>query len=176
MQAESHDHTQIAIPISKLKVALSFMICVALIVISIWIMTSPVSSASRGAAVLFALSFGYGAIMFAKMILDSRPGLVLDEEGIFDPSGMSIVGKVRWEEIESISALRIKTERMIVVQLNDPAQYISRNKGMTRKRLTFHMAMFGSPIYISSGTLLIEFDELFQLMNEKLKQYTNHQT
>ncbi|MBX9790099.1 MAG: hypothetical protein K2Y37_14375 [Pirellulales bacterium] len=170
-------HEAIAIPLSKGKILLLLFGSIAFVAISIW-MWSYASEQQRynplsvqAVAVAGVLFFGACAIYSAMKFIDTKPGLVIDQQGIVDNSNAAAVGRVSWRDIVGLSVTTIAGQRMLTIELANPQQYIERLGFIRRLLNSASYRMTGSPINISANGLAIKFDDLVGLVGAEFAKY-----
>ena len=113
---------------------------------------------------LLALVFGgVGVIAIARKLIDSSPGLVLDEHGLTDNSSAFSAGLIPWSEITGFEIRQIQKQRVLYVLLKDPDKYISKFGPVKQALLKANQRIAASPVAITSSSLSINFDELVAL-------------
>jgi uncharacterized membrane protein YobD (UPF0266 family) len=170
---------QIEIPISKKKLIL--MIIGSLIFVGLGVLfvmnpekyTSPIM---RNPTVIFIaglasiLFFGFCFPFIVKKLGDKSPGLIISDQGIFDNSSGVSAGQILWKDIDDILVIKIHRQRMIILQVNNPQDYIEKQtSNFKRKMMTINYKMYGTPLSMTSNGLKISFDELFTTLTNKLK-------
>jgi hypothetical protein len=169
---------QLEIPLSKKKLVLMFIGSLGFVAAGFWFAFNPprINNPLFGnpifilaisiAAILF---FGFCAVFIARKLPDSRPGLVLDSEGLTDYSSGVSIGKILWSDIEDISIIEIQRQKLIMLQVRNPQDYIEKQtNGLKRKIMQMNWKMYGSPLSITAASLQIQFDGLVDLIDEGL--------
>ncbi len=119
-----------------------------------------------GASILF---FGFCAFSIFRKLPDTKPGLVIDKIGLTDNTGGASAGQILWRDIEDISVLKIHRQKLIMIRLKNPQEYIDKQtSGFKKKLMQMSMKMYGSPLGLSSNALQIKFDKLLNILNEHL--------
>jgi hypothetical protein len=62
---------------------------------------------------------GILATALAKKLPDPKPGLIIDNEYLFDNSGALSVGEIPWRDIEHISVMEIQKQKMLMVEVKN---------------------------------------------------------
>ncbi|HOY20288.1 MAG TPA: STM3941 family protein [Haliscomenobacter sp.] len=172
-------HAQpIEIPLSKTKLLLLLIGSLAFVALGVWLIISRSSpnepfwaeqlfSKLVGcAAILF---FGSGAFWIIRKLFDRGPGLIIDEQGLTDNSSAISAGQILWTDIEAISVLEIQRQKLIMLQVKNPQDYIDKQpSGLKRKLMNMNFRMYGTPLSISSNGLKISFAELLKILNDQL--------
>jgi len=170
----------ISIPLSKGKLLLSTLGAFAFVVIGFWFVLAPPSrtGSSLESTLLMVLGlvailfFGGIAILVIRKIFDSCPGLIIDEQGLMDNSGGLSAGQILWQDIEAIQVLQIQRQRLILVLVKNPQDYIDRqSSGWKRKLMAMNYRQYGTPISISTNSLKISFATLLEMLEKHLAQF-----
>ena len=173
------------IALSKRKIVLMLIGSVLFVFIGLWFIIKPpeMENSFFGnkilvlitgvAAVLF---FGMAAVMFLRKMQDRMPGLIVDSEGLIDNSSAVSAGRIAWKDINGLSVIEIQRQKLIMIEVSNPEEYIDRQTSGFKKRIMkMNMSAYGTPISISSNTLIISFDKLMDLLNDGLNKSRNNQ-
>ncbi|MFD2162591.1 STM3941 family protein [Paradesertivirga mongoliensis] len=180
-------HERIEIPLSKTKLSLLLLGSIAFVVGGIWMVGNPNGFATsyRPTNPIFVFGVGLVSIVFfggclvniAKKLLDSAPGLVIDEKGIYDNSGAISTGLILWDDIRELRTANVFRQKFIIVVVNNPEQYIkAQNRALNKTGLRRNYKRCGSPISISGNGLKINFEELYRLLESELKDRRRQKT
>ena len=173
------NHAQpIKIPLSKTKLLLMLIISLAFVGLGGWMIISRSSNDESFwaeqvfsklvgcAAVLF---FSSGAFLTIRKLLDRGPGLIIDDQGITDNSSAISAGKILWADVEAISVLEIQRQKLIMMHVKNPQDYIDKQpSGLKRKLMQMNFKLYGTPLSISSNGLKISFAALLKILNDQL--------
>lgn len=169
---------QIIIPLSKRKMVLLLFGAIIFVVLGIFFVIDPekyVSVVCRNPTLIFAtgvasiLFFGFCAFSIARKLPDTKPCLVIDKFGLTDNSGGASAGQILWRDIQNISVIKIHRQKLIILEVNNPQEYIDKQtSGFKKKLMQMSMNMYGTPFGISSNALQIKFDELLNILNDRL--------
>ena len=101
------------------------------VAIGIWM----IMDGERWSGWFVSVFFGLGALVFSWSLLDRRPRLVLDHEGISDRT--LGVGKILWSDIDDATLRRVSSAWFIELSIDDNvrAAYLDQ-LSLTRKRLS----------------------------------------
>ena len=169
---------QIEISLSKKK--LTLMVIGSLIFVGLGIVfvinpekyTSPIM---RNPNVIFIsglasiLFFSLCFFFIAKKLGDNSLGLIISDKGIFDNSSGLSAGQILWSDIENISIIKIHRQRLIMLQVSNPQEYIDKQtSSFKRKMMELNFKIYGTPLSITSNGLKISFDELLSTLTDKL--------
>ena len=127
----------------------------------------------HGIGVVTIVVFGMCGLFGFKKLFDKRPGLILNSAGIVDNASAISAGLIPWSEVLSTEIFTIRRQRLLIIQIRGPEQYIESAGPLKRVLYNANRKMYGSPIVISSNTLQIDFAELLRLVNQYLQKYGN---
>ena len=166
------------IPLSKKKITLILIGSIVFVMLGIWFVIDS-DKFSRGplrnptivsiVGVAAILIFGVLAFYALRKLPDNKPGLIMDESGLTDNSSAVSAGHILWTDINDLSVMTIQKQHFILLHVKNPQDYIGRQTGaFKRKMMQLNFKMYGSPLTISSNGLKITFDELHQLIAERV--------
>lgn len=169
----------IEIGLSKRKIVLLLAGSLAFIAIGLWFVISPprfentlfdnpllIFATGVASTILFSI-FGFIA---AKKLLDNKPGLVIDKNGILDQSSGVSAGHIPWSDIQEIKITQVYNQKFIMIIVHNPNDYITRQPSVfKRKAMEINFKTYGSPISITANTLQCDFDELQALLQTHLQ-------
>jgi quinol-cytochrome oxidoreductase complex cytochrome b subunit len=165
---------EIRIPLSKTKIILMFIGSLIFVFLVVWIFQNPALSNTSDPLVMQLVAIGgfvfftIAAVYSAIKLFDQKPGLIINEEGITDNSSGAAVGFVQWDNIKDIKYTNVMGTRIIALLLHDPDVILNRQKGIKRFITKINKDGFDSPVQISSNTLRCNFDELHEIINNRL--------
>jgi len=110
--------------------------------------------------------FGLCAVVGLVKLFDGAPGLVLDRQGIIDNSSALGAGRVDWREIQDVRAVTISGQKFLAFYVEDPGRFLNKGNVVMRLFLKMNYRMYGSPIFISSHSLKVNFEELEILVHD----------
>ena len=170
---------RIEIALSKKKIFLMLLGALVFVAIGLWFVISPptISNSYWGNPTKIAIA-GYASILFfglcafvlIKKLPDSKPGLIIDDIGLTDNSSGVSAGQILWSDIENISVIEIHRQKLIMLHVANPQDYIDKQiSGFKRRMMQLNYKMYGTPLSITSNGLKIPFDELLSTLTDKLK-------
>lgn len=168
----------IEIPLSKKKILLILLFSIVFAAIGFWFVIEPptIKNPVFGNPLLISV-LGYATIIFSvigtffciRKLPDTKPGLIIDNEGFTDNSSGVSGGLVLWKDIENISIFEMRRQKLIMLEVNNPEEYINRQtNGFKRKLMAMNHKMYGTPLSISANALEISFEDLLAILSEKL--------
>ncbi|MGZ8538202.1 MAG: STM3941 family protein [Flavisolibacter sp.] len=117
------------------------------------------------------LFFGLCAYFFSRKLPDNKPGLIIDDTGLVDNSGGLSAGDILLSDIEEISVMQIQKQKMIMIYVINPQDYIDRQTSfLKRKGMQLNYKTYGTPISITSTGLKTTFDELYQAITNNFHE------
>jgi hypothetical protein len=171
---------QIEIPLSKKKLILMLIGSIGFVAAGVWFLINPpeINNPLFGnpvfilvisiAAILF---FGICAVYITRKLSDNKPGLIIDNAGLTDNSSGVSAGQILWSDIENIAVIEIYRQKLILLQLNNPQDYINKQQnGFKRKIMQMNLNSYGTPLSISSNSLQIKFDDLVTILTTHLNK------
>jgi hypothetical protein len=172
---------QIEIPLSKKKILLILFGAIAFVVIGVFFLINPsmfVTSAARNPTFIFivgfasVLFFGLCTIVAFRKFFDKKVGLVINREGIMDNSSGVSAGLVVWSDIKEIKTYSVSGQKFLMFIVKNPQDYIDKEANpLKRKAIEMNFKIYGSPISIAANSLQTNFDNLHNLLTEKMKEY-----
>ena len=170
---------QIEIPLSKSKLVLMLLGALTFVTMGLWFVIAPPTiknsfwgSPAKLAIVGYAsiVFFGLCTFFFIRKLLDNKPGLIIDDTGLVDNSSGLSAGLVLWSDIEKFSVIEIHKQKLIMLQVKNPQQYIDRQTSLfKRKGMELNNKMYGTPLSITSNGLKTSFDNLLKILTDKLQ-------
>jgi hypothetical protein len=100
------------------------------------------------------------AIVSVVRLVDARPGLVIDRQGIDDRSNFSSIGRIDWADIRELRTIKARWSGALVVELHEPARFARRGNVVQR------LLRFGapSPVVLGNNALDVHFDTMVQIV------------
>jgi hypothetical protein len=172
---------RIEISISKRKMIISLMGCLAFVLAGFLFVLQPSTFAGKTVVrsssmimivgVLSILFFGLCGYFIAKKLFTKTPGLIIDDKGISDHSSGIEAGFIPWHDIKEIGTFKILKQQFVTVLLKDPQKYIDAESNAAKKKvMQANLRSAGTPYCISTNTLNIKFKALHALLAERLQQ------
>ena len=157
---------RIAIPFSRMKFLLILAVALVFVVACAYFATHS-EGQHRYSPMFIRIVCGIGvpffaaiAIMSVVRLVDSRPGLVVDWQGIDDRTSFSSVGRVDWTDIHGLRTTRARWNNGLVVDLHEPERFARRGNVVQR------LLRFGapSPVVLGSNALDAPFDTMVEIV------------
>lgn len=172
------------IELSKVKLVLLVIGAFLFVAVGIWMLgleDKEIASSTRYDDALFLTGlawtaigfFGLCALIGIRKLFDQRPGLILSDKGIVDNSSGISAGVIPWEDVSGITQYQLQSQTFVSILVSDPEKYVLKGGLMKQLANRANMKMCGTPLNISSNSLKISHDELFELMSEYYQKYGN---
>ena len=168
---------ELVLELSKKKIALLVILACAFVALGSWLLTLDdvfIQSQRRfnNAALVHAIGlvgvlfFGACGLFGLKKLFDAKPGLVFSRSGFLDNASGVSAGFIPWSEVIGFEILEIHRQKMLVVRVKDPEQYVERGSSFKRALNRMNHRMCGSPIVISANTLKTSFSDLVSTFSQ----------
>jgi hypothetical protein len=171
---------RIEIPLSKSKIIMMIIGTSAFVAIGLWFVIAPpqIKNSYWGHPARIAITgyasilfFGLCAAFFIRKLPESKPGLIIDSTGLLDNSGALSAGQILWTDIENISVLEMHKQKLLMVEVKNPREYIDRQKSLLkRKGMELNYKMYGTPLSITANGLKMPFNELLTLVSQRFQE------
>jgi hypothetical protein len=177
---EKMENDLVSIPLSKSKIVFSLLASLAFVAGGIWIF-GPMAGdsdrldplAAKTIGILSIMFFGATGITAARKLFDNQPGLIINEEGVFDNSSGVSAGMIPWNDITGFEKFQVMSTKLLLIRVRNPDAYVSRVTNRFKARImAANSASYGTPISISPHSLDIRFEQLLALLESKRKQYS----
>lgn len=171
---------EIVINLSRKKLILLFLASSGFVFFSIWFILNPErfvfflapnEQIIRIIGVVGALCFGIGLIYFPVKMFDSKPGLIINNNGIIDNTNAGSMGMIPWEHIINIEVKKIHSTKLILIFVKNPNDYFQNVSLFKKLNLKRNINNYGTPITLTSVGLKCNFDELNELVNSHWKKH-----
>jgi hypothetical protein len=173
---------KIEIPISKEKLKKILIAAIVFVALGIWMVVrkptinnplfgNPTFVLAMG--IISILFFGLSGFMIFKKLKDTKPGLVIDDTGVTDNASGVSAGHIPWADITAIKTAQVFTQKFLMIIVKNPEDYINRQtSALKRQNMKMNFKTYGSPISITANTLQYNFNDLENILRERLKNST----
>lgn len=172
---------QIEIPLSKKKMTLTLLCSIIFVGIGLWFLINPpqINNPVFGnptvifiAGLASVVFFGLVTVIVLRKLSDKKAGLIINRQGIIDNSSGVSIGLVLWADIEEIKISQVMDQKFLMLIVRNPQEYLDKaTNPLKRKAMEMNYKSYGSPISISANSLQTNFDDLSNLLAQKLKEY-----
>lgn len=176
-QDEAFPNDGFIVPFSRKKIFLLFGGAVLFVVAGFWLLS--IADEQTRHSPTFLKVVGISAIVFFGLcaaysifkLFDSKPALVILENGFYDNSS-AIAGEIiPWRTVTEIGVTTISSQRFLTIKVENPEEIIKRFKPPKRWLIRLNYRSFGTPLHISANALNMDFDALVSIMQEKYEAY-----
>jgi hypothetical protein len=118
--------------------------------------------------------FGFGLLVFLRQILDTRPRIVIDENGIFDRT--LGIGVIDWQDIEQAYLNSIFGNDFISLILRDNEKYLQRISKPKAKLAKYNRTLGFETINLNLSGVNVKSKEIFDVVIKQLTKTKIGQT
>lgn len=158
--------TPISFPLHKGKLLRWFLMSALFMVLGLWLGRKASSFEGLTAvrawfgAISCMLFAAAGIIVLGSKLLDKRPGLVLNDEGIHRLGVFAFQPVIPWKHITHCSITSVKSTKILLVYVNNVEEVLMRMPPLTRWFQRMAISQYGTPYSLTSNTLQCDLDEL----------------
>jgi hypothetical protein len=124
-----------------------------------------------GFAIISLITGIIGLVICIPKFLGFRPGLVINQDGLYENSSGVSAGFVPWNEVRSITKFNVGSQLFIAIHVKDPLPYLKKGNYLQRIIKKSNMSIRGTPVGISMATLNADFEILYKLIHEYKDYY-----
>lgn len=111
---------------------------------------------------------GFLVVLAFKRYSNNAPGLIINNFGIVDNSGLVSAGMIYWTDVTEINTSKLFFSQCIIIKVKNPQRYIKNEKNpLNRLWLDMEYRKVGSPINISINGLKFQFNDLFRILQDR---------
>ena len=164
--------TPVTIPLNKGRLFLILLLSLAFVAGGIWLWNTADEHAGFKhwkaiiGAVLCIAFFGLGVVVFAYKLFDSRPGLILNDEGVHRLGLFGFQPAIRWEHITHCSITKVKSTRILLIHVNNVEEVLDRLSPFARWSQRLAVTQYGTPHSLASTNLKTGIEELKDLIEK----------
>lgn len=126
----------------------------------------------KGIGIISVLIFGFGIYVSIKQLVKNQLLLVVDKKGVNINPRKSASESIKWENIDGFSELKIQSQKLVIIQVNNSDYWIENEKNQIRKKLMkFNFNNYGSPFNLSANSMQINHVELIKVLSENLEKH-----
>ncbi len=165
---------QMEILLSKRKLALLLLAAICFVALSSWFVISPSTFITSFLSDTILISIigiigilfaGLGTIYYTYKLFDNKPGLIINNIELIDNSSFIGCSHILWKDINSISVIEIHRQKLIMLHIRNPQDYIDNQKSVIKKKaLQWNYRTYSTPIAITSNGLQTSHNELLAIL------------
>ncbi len=158
---------KIVIGNSRWRAVLLLAACLAFVSGGIFVLVSQHTARYRSsdgttAAWSSTIFFGLGGFAAIRRLIDSRPRLILDDEGVWDRT--LDVGRIAWTDIEGAYLRSIRSNNFICLVLRDTDRYLSKTTAMKRALANANTALGFTPISLNLSGVAANAKDILEII------------
>ncbi|MFH7002883.1 STM3941 family protein [Flavobacterium bizetiae] len=124
--------------------------------------------------IISVLFFSLGIYISSKQLVKNKLFVIINENGININPKKNSPEFITWKNIQGFSELKIQSQKMVLIKVNNPDYWIQNEKNLLKKKLVqFNFSNYGSPFCLSAVSMQITHAELMKVLNENLEKYKN---
>jgi len=170
------DTDAVVIEASNTKTVLLVLVGIGFVALGAWFVSldpETLAAQPRFNSPAFVHALGYVTVAFFGLcvaaaiwrLFSSKPGLILDREGLTVHGFMDDLF-VPWRDVAGFGVYEAHRQRMLVVGLKNPEGYVERGGKLRRMVARANYSLCGSPVVISSNTLRLDFESLIEVVGK----------
>lgn len=117
----------------------------------------------------FLLIFPILLYLNLKIIFNSEPGLVINNQGILDNIQITKLGRIEWSNIKGFRTTRMFFSDMLLLDVLDKDVLIKNLNRRQKNNAENSLKKFGTPCVINLSNLKYEKEELLKIISENIK-------
>jgi hypothetical protein len=110
--------------------------------------------------------FGAGAAVFALQLVDRRPRIVIDDQGILDRTLK--VGRIDWADIRAVFLKRSQGQPFICLELADPSKYTQRLSPLLRRVVQLNRKLGFTDLSLNLAGTSVSPEQVEELLKKEL--------
>lgn len=114
--------------------------------------------------------FGGGTLYIMTKLFSSRPGLIINDQGIVDNTSLNSAGLITWEQITNISASVLSGQKFMVIKVGNAEEFWLQKNIIKRSMMRLNQRIYKTPILISAVMLKCDFETMFEAIEKRLAQ------
>ena len=148
---------------------------VLLLIASIAFVIAGIGMVSQGKMFgwLAILFFGAGIPIFIWQILDARPRLIIDEQGVLDRT--LGVGSIAWSDVEAAYMRSISGNDFICLELKNPEKYMQKLSNVKRAMASANRNLGFTDFSLNLSGVDAKTEEIFELVMKYCQQAAQSQ-
>lgn len=157
---------RIEIKFSRTKLILLFLLALIFVVGGIFILFTAKDLRGKIIGWSAIIFFGFGLIVFLKQLLNTKPRIILDDEGIEDKS--LGIGKILWDDIEAAYPNNIISNKFISLKLKNVEKYLQKTSKAKEKLASYNHALGFEALNLNLVGLNVSQKDLMTLITAHL--------
>lgn len=117
------------------------------------------------------LFFGMTMMYFLYRFVKGEPSLIITDDYLYDNGSMIGVGRLDWEEVESIFILSMKGQKFLGIEVVDRDALLQRLGTGKQMAIKLNRKLGFPTVNLPQTTLKIPLEDLLDIIVEKLNRY-----
>jgi len=170
----------IEIPFSKQKIVFGIVVSIIFVILGYYLFANIADHQNRldprlakAVGLLGVVFFGGTGIFAIKKLFDNSLALIIGNDGIYDNTNATSVGFIQWDDITEIKTAQIKSTKFLLIYVKNPQIYLDKVSGLKKIILKSNFSMYGTPISITTTTIKFKYNELEEIILERLVEHRN---
>jgi len=159
---------QIVIRTARLKAVMLTFVSFAFVAAGIFILSFDRGTSTIAVGWLAIVFFGACSIVGVMQIFDSRPRLIIDDQGVLDRTLRC--GKIPWSDILDARLQTISDQPFICLDLRDEERYLKAISPTRRALVSANRALGFSAFSLNLSQLDADPHEVFELVSRNIQR------
>jgi len=121
-------------------------------------------------ALLGAGFFGVCTFLLLTKVLDPRPGLIINDRGLWDNASAVGAGFVSWNSVKSVYVNQIPGQKFLTLEVDNPEEILAKANPFKRFWMKRNKNQFMSPVQIPITALKYDPEKLIELVKTHLNK------
>ena len=113
--------------------------------------------------------FGLAALYCVKKLLDNKPGLIIDKNGIWNNTSIISKHTIHWHELSGVGLTKIGKEKILFLYFKDDDGFIRKFNFFERFLMKLNVSIYESPIGISTRSVKYDIEKLHRQIQYRIK-------
>lgn len=110
--------------------------------------------------------FGLCLIYCLYRLMNKRPSIIINGDGIMDNSSYIGGGLLKWSDIQDVVLYEFMGQRFIGLKLHDIERFMAQQSGMKKALIRMNKRMINMPVNIPQSGVRMPLDQLYTLIKE----------
>lgn len=133
----------------------------------------------RGAAITGILFFGAIAVYIVFKLRDTKPGLVIGPEGIYNNTNATGPQMIPWRDIVEIETANVRSAKFLLVHVRNPEKYLAEAGQPKRFLMMLNRRTYSTPLSITTNAIQCRYKDLIEnlrIMSQEYKTGTKRES
>jgi hypothetical protein len=168
---------EIQIKLSRVKIIFFTVCSLAFVAVGILMWTSSGTEARYMEIfmrIICLLDFGFFGLcgMYGLLkLFDKKPGLIINDDGIFDNSSAFSGYLIKWRDITAIEIGQVRSTKFLLIFVKNPKYYLNQINKFKSFWIRRDEKEYGTPLSISTLSLKYNTDKLFEIIKKEFEKH-----